>query len=149
MLVFISSDLAAIAGGWAYQLELPGGKIAVITPIIVLVLYILGVALGGFNKKGRLVWVLIPFFMAYPVLIFNGFSRKVEFPVDYRNEDFKQLKSEYGKPMIRVNNTIYVAKNDYDDRLVDQLRVIVERRQRYETATPHAEWRTRGGGGLD
>lgn len=31
--------------------------------------------------------------------------------------------------MIRVNNAIYVAKADYDDRLVDRLNAIVERRR--------------------
>lgn len=124
VLIILSSDISAIAGAWARELKLPGGNIAVFTPIIVLVIYILGIALGGINKRCRMIWALIPLFMVYPAMIFNGFSCRIETPKNVKSENFKQLKSEYGVPMIMVNNTIYVAKKDFQIDMVVRLRDI-------------------------
>lgn len=122
MLLVISSDLSAIAGSWACQLKLPGGNIAVFTPIIVLIIYILGVVLGKTNKHYRVIWALIPLFVVYPAVIFNGFSRRIEAPKRFKSQDFKQFKSEYGVPMIMVNDRIYVAKKDFQVDMVSRLR---------------------------
>lgn len=129
ILLVVSADISGVLAPWLYQLELPGAKLVVISPIIVALIYILGAALGGYNKKGRLVWILIPLFMAYPVMIFKCFSQKVETSTGYRSEDYHQFESEYGKPMMIINDSIYVAKKNYDDGLAERLREIVAHRQ--------------------
>jgi hypothetical protein len=122
MLVFLSSEVAAIAGSWTQQLKLPGCSIATFTPILVLSAYLLSVILEKTSKWSRLTWVLVGLFMVYPAVIFKAFSHSIVRPNGFTSTDFKRFKSEFGVPAIAVNDRITVAARDFRPEMVTRLR---------------------------
>jgi len=122
MLVFLSSEVAAIAGSWTQELKLPGSSIATLTPIIVLSAYLLAVILENTSKWSRLIWVLVGLFMVYPAVIFKTFSHSIVRPNGLTSTDFKRFKSEFGVPSIWVNDQIVVAARDFRPEMVTRLR---------------------------
>ena len=121
MLVFLSGEVAAIAGRWTQQLRLPGSSIATLTPIIVLFAYLLTVILDNTRKWYRFSWALVVLFVVYPAVIFMTFSHSIERPNGLTSEDFKHFKFEFGVPAILVNNCIAVAARDFRPEMVTRL----------------------------
>ena len=122
-------DMIGVYGPWAQILCLPKSAtsaIAIATPIVVSIAYLLGVTLKV-SMKWRIMLVGFAILaMFLPVIYFHSLCHGIKTPGGLSGADFTRFKSEFGVPALHTDGSagpyVTVARRDFRPGMVLRLR---------------------------
>ncbi len=125
LLLIISGELSAIACDRSQRLRLPGSSLAALTPLFVVIFYLIGVVMPRTSSvtkwSGRLAQILIVLVMFYPEYIYRRFSLRIEVTGTLSSFEVERFVKEFHVPFISEGNStsfcIVIPRSLYDPRM--------------------------------